>query len=104
MVVIYNRFLTFTLALPRAKINWTQITTLFLYHPEKHYGIPSYALTKIELQTVSKLFTTLSFFLKVKKITTAVYHPQTNGKGERYNRTLGAKIESLRFRSPIGLG
>lgn len=57
------------------------------------HGIPEIILTDCGTEFLSKLFKECCKLLKIEKINTTPYHPQTNGSLERSHRTL---IEYLR--------
>lgn len=52
------------------------------------HGIPEIILTDCGTEFLSKLFKECCKLLKIEKINTIPYHPQTNGSLERSHRTL----------------
>lgn len=91
-VVVTDDFSQLTRAIPTDKIIPGQVATIFLDNWVMPHRKPSCILINNEVQFVSKLFRTLHLFLGVKKLTTTVYHPQTNGEVERYSRPLVARL------------
>lgn len=58
-------------------------------------GIPKVILTDQGTNFTSKLIKELFTLLKVKGVTTSPYHPQANGKTERFNGTLKSILKKL---------
>lgn len=58
-------------------------------------GIPKVILTDQGTNITSKLIKELFTLLKVKGVTTSPYHPQANGKTERFNGTLKSILKKL---------
>lgn len=87
-----DRFSNLTLEILTAKIDSTQVATIFLENWALPSRIPSYELTNYVAQFVSKRFTALCLFLGVEKLTTTTYHPQTKGQVEQYSRAFVARV------------
>ncbi|KAK3089888.1 hypothetical protein FSP39_007378 [Pinctada imbricata] len=58
-------------------------------------GVPRVILTDQGTNFTSKLMKDLFAILKVKGVTTSPYHPQANGKTERFNATLKSILKKL---------
>lgn len=58
-------------------------------------GIPKVILTDQGTNFTSKLIKELFTLLKVKGVTISPYHPQANGKTERFNGTLKSMLRSF---------
>ncbi|CAC5387126.1 unnamed protein product [Mytilus coruscus] len=58
-------------------------------------GIPKTILTDQGSNFTSELLKQLHNFLKVRGITTSPYHPEANGKIERFNGTLKSMLKKL---------
>ena len=61
----------------------------------RRVGIPRIILTDQGSNFTSKLMKELFAILKVKGVTTSPYHPQANGKTERFNGTLKSILKKL---------
>ncbi len=57
------------------------------------YGHPKTLLTDNGMQMTDKFFTHVCQILGVKNFFTTIYHPQTNGQAERFNRTILASLQ-----------
>lgn len=58
-------------------------------------GIPTEILTDQGMPFVSQVIADLCRLLKVKHLRTSVYHPQTDGLVERFNKTLKQMLKGL---------
>lgn len=58
------------------------------------FGAPEKIVTNQGRQFESRLFAALTNLLGIKRIRTTPYHPQTNGKIERFHRTLKQSIKA----------
>lgn len=52
------------------------------------YGVPDFVVTDNRTQVISKLFESVCFILGAELLSTTAYHPQGNGKVERFNKTI----------------
>lgn len=59
------------------------------------YRIPDRVITDQGTNFMSKMFNSICKLLKIKKIHTSSYHPQSNGSLERTHRDLGAYLRSV---------
>lgn len=59
------------------------------------YGIPDQILTDQGTNFMSTLFTQICKLLKIKKLSTTAYHPQSNGALERFHKTLGEYLRNF---------
>ena len=59
------------------------------------FGVPSYITTDQGPQVETDLFAELAKLLGFARLRTAPYHPQANGKIERYHGTLKASLAAL---------
>ena len=64
------------------------IAELFVEEIVCRHGVPSQLLSDRGAAVLSRLLKEICNLLRVKKINTTAYHPQTNGLTERFNRTL----------------
>ena len=64
------------------------IASVFVEETVLKFGIPQVILTDQGSNFLSKLFKNVCKLLKIKKLKTTAYHPQTNGASERTHRVL----------------
>lgn len=76
-----------TRAIPLPKTTVKYIASVFLDIWVMKFGIPSYLLTDNGPQLIAMLFSSVSTYLGVNKLTTMAYHPQRNEHTERYSKT-----------------
>jgi transposase InsO family protein len=77
-----------------------EVTLTFLRHIVLLYGIPQFIVTDQGTQFMSDLFKRLCKLLKLHKLNTTAYHPESNGALERTHKTM---VEYLRcFCNPRG--
>ncbi|CAN8062790.1 unnamed protein product [Agarophyton chilense] len=88
VLVITDRFIKLTRALPVRKTTATDVATAFLSHCVYPYGTLLYLLMDNGSQFVSKFFSQVCATLGIKYVTTTAYHPQTNDQAERFKCTL----------------
>ena len=84
----------YTLAVPISQQDALTIATDFVEQIILKFGIPQTLLTDQGSNFLSELFANVCKLLRVKRIKTSSYHPQTNGALERTHRVL---VEYLRF-------
>ena len=87
----------------------TQITAKNLWDKFiVHYGLPKMILSDQGQDFESQLVADLCTLMGMPKIWTSLYHPQTNGKCERFNSTLIGMLGTLppekksEWKKPIG--
>jgi hypothetical protein len=90
----------YLIAIPMQTQTTEEIALLFLRHIVLVYGIPQIVVTDQGSQFMSDVFKRLCKLLKVDKINTSAYHPESNGALERAHKTM---VEYLRcFCNPQG--
>ncbi|XP_069371637.1 uncharacterized protein [Paralichthys olivaceus] len=91
ILVIVDYATRYPEAVPLRKANAQQIAKeLFLF--SSRVGIPKEILTDQGTPFMSRVTKELCSLLKVKQVRTSVYHPQTDGLVERFNKTLKAML------------
>ena len=70
-----------------------EVALNFMRHIVLQYGIPSSIVTNQGTQFMGDIFKRLCKLLKIHKLNTSAYHPESNGSLERTNKTM---IEYLR--------
>jgi len=65
-----------------------EVVLTFLRYEVLHYGIPNTIVTDQGSQFMSDLFKRLCRLLKILKLNTTAYHPESNGALERTHKTL----------------
>jgi transposase InsO family protein len=83
----------YTLAVPIPQQNAETVAKSFVEEVVLKFGIPQLLLTDQGSNFLSELFANMCKLLKIKKIKTTAYHPQSNGALERTHRVL---VEYLR--------
>ena len=68
------------------------IARLFVEEIVCRHGVPSQLLSDRGAAFLSYLMTEICKLLDTDKLNTTVYHPQTNGLTERFNRTLTSML------------
>ncbi|XP_075949073.1 uncharacterized protein LOC142951429 [Anarhichas minor] len=91
ILVIVDYATRYPEAVPLRKANAKQIAKeLFLF--SSRVGIPKEILTDQGTPFMSRVTKELCALLHVKQVRTSVYHPQTDGLVERFNKTLKAML------------
>ena len=83
----------FTLAIPIVQQDTPTVAKVFVEQIVLKFGIPQTLLTDQGSNFLSELFANTCKLLRIKRIKTSAYHPQTNGALERTHRVL---VEYLR--------
>jgi hypothetical protein len=83
----------YTLAIPIVQQDATTVAKVFVEQIVLKFGIPQTLLTDQGSNFLSKLFANTCKLVRIKRIKTRAYHPQTNGALER---THGVLVEYLR--------
>ena len=78
----------YSLAVPLPNHTANTVAKAFVTNFVCVHGIPDTILTDQGTDFLSKIFTEVCRLLKINKINTSPYHPQTNGSLERSHRTL----------------
>jgi len=78
----------YTLAVPILQQDAETIARVFVEEIILKFGIPLIILTDQGSHFLSELFTNVCKLLKIKKLKTTAYHPQTNGALEITHRVL----------------
>ncbi|KAK7575712.1 hypothetical protein V9T40_011998 [Parthenolecanium corni] len=79
-------------AVPMDDISAESVTRNLYHTWVARFGVPENITTDQGRQFESRLFSQLAKFIGAKKNTTTAYHPQSNGKVERWHRALKASI------------
>ncbi|KAK7605127.1 hypothetical protein V9T40_006985 [Parthenolecanium corni] len=79
-------------AIPMDDISAESVTKILYHTWIARFGVPENITTDQGRQFESKLFANLAKYIGAKKNTTTAYHPQSNGKVERWHRALKASI------------
>lgn len=92
IIFLIDGYKKLTRAIPVIAVTSTSATTIFVDKWVMLYSIYTYLLTKNGLQFVMKFFSALTARLGIKHLTTAAYHPQTNGQVETFSQTIVARL------------
>ena len=61
----------------------------------RHHGLPDSIITDWGSLITSKFWSSLCYFLEIKRILSTAFHPQTNGQTERQNSTIEAYLRAF---------
>lgn len=88
ILTIQDDLSKYSTAIPLQNHTANTIAQAFVEHFVCLHGIPDSIVTDQGREFMSKIFTTCCKLLKIQKINTTAYHPQSNGALERSHRTL----------------
>jgi len=88
ILVICDRFTKVTRAVPLKEISALDVLSAFLGTWVSSYGIPDSVLSDNTPQFAAVLWQGVLKALGIDTNFATPYHPQTNGQGERFNKTL----------------
>jgi hypothetical protein len=94
LVTFIDRGTNWVEADPVSTITASEIAASFLRTWFARFGVPSTLTTDRGTQFESELFAELSKLIGFHRLRTTSYHPQANGKIERFHRTLKACLRS----------
>ena len=98
ILTFHDKLPKYTIAVPISQQDAEIIARVFVEEILLKFGIPQVILTEQGSNFLSELFTNVSKLLKIKKLKTTAYHPQTNGALERTHLVL---VHYLHFGRPI---
>lgn len=93
-LTIIDRFTCWTEAIPIPDITAETVAEAFYANWIARFGTPVRIITDQGRQFESSLYRALATFIGAEKARTSPYHPQTNGKVERWHRTLKTAIKA----------
>jgi len=83
MFTFQDELSKYTIAVPISQQDAETIARIFVEETVLKFGIPQVILTDQGWNFLSDLFTNVCKLLRIKKLKTTAYHPQTNGALER---------------------
>ena len=86
VLFIGDRYSKVTQAVPLRTIYAHDVAHAFFKHWILPYGVPLLVLSDNGSQFAAKFFQAVCAVLGIKQLFTSAYHPQCNGKVERFNR------------------
>jgi len=92
ILVIQDIFTKFVVATPLIDASADAVSRIFLAFWVGPFGVPARLLTDNGSNFTSDLMADLFIVLRIQKIWTSPYHPQTDGSVERFNRTLNNMV------------
>jgi len=95
IIVIVDYFSKWSIAVARRNHTASTCAEVILKHFICQFGTPSSILTDQGPEFESHLFKELCALLRIEKLRTSSYHPQTDGLVERQNRTLISMISKF---------
>lgn len=93
-LTLIDRYTCWTEAIPIPNITAETVAEAFYSQWIARFGTPQKIITDQGRQFECSLFHTLSALLGMQKTRTTPYHPQSNGKIERWHRTLKAALKA----------
>jgi transposase InsO family protein len=100
ILTVVDLFSRYTILVPIIDQKAKTIADALLSQVISHYGTPSAILTDQGTQFESALFQELCDLLKIAKLRTSSYHPQTNGVNERNHRTVNQVLRIFQSENP----
>ena len=94
LLVITDRFTKLTQVIPLRRIHAYTLAVAFVEAWIFKYGSPKTFISDNGKQFAAKFFQAVCSLLGLSNISTSTYHPQKNGRVERYNRTILAMIRN----------
>ena len=94
ILTIIDKYSSFPEAIPLQNITAETVLNAFLLNWIARFGCPETLITDNGSNFRSKLFSDSMSMLGIKHIFTTAYHPQANGKIERFHRQLKASLMS----------
>ncbi|MCP4243484.1 MAG: DDE-type integrase/transposase/recombinase, partial [bacterium] len=92
LLVFSEYFTRYADAWPLKETSAETIARVFVDQVVARYGLPTRLLTDNGSNFVARFMATVCRLLKVKRVFTTTYHPQTDGVVERFNGTLKAML------------
>lgn len=92
-VTMIDRFTRWPEAVPTQDMTAETVAKAIFNNWVARYGVPLQLTTDQGRQFESTLFRELARLLGIKKLRTTAYHPQANGKIERWHRSLKASLK-----------
>ena len=94
LLVMSDRFSNLTHVVPLRRIDAYTVAVAFVEAWVFKYGPPKTFISDNGKQFATKFFQAVFSLLLISNIFTSTYHPQTNGRVERYNRTFPAMLRN----------
>ena len=91
-VTVIDRTTGWPEAIPTSNTTAPAVAEILITHWFSHFGIPAYITSDQGRQFESNLFNALTDLLSAKHIRTTRFHPCSNGKVERWHRSLKSAI------------
>lgn len=91
-ITLIDRYSHWPEVIPVADIRTETVVRSIFMHWISRFGSPEIIITDRGTQFESALFTSFYTLLGIRRVRTTAYHPQSNGKIERFHRTLKTAI------------
>jgi len=95
ILTMMDRYTRMIKMIPMAECTATTVAIAFKNHWLFNYGIPDSTITDRGTQFTSALFKILGKVLGFQRLFTTAYHPQTNGRLERFHRYLKERLRII---------
>ena len=92
ILVISDRYSKLVRTVPLKNITAAHIAQAFVHNWVFVYGPPVRLLSDNGTQFTARFFQNICRILGIRNVFTTTYHPQANGQGERFNRTLTSTL------------
>lgn len=92
VVIMTDMYTKLTIATPTTKIAWSKVANIFSDDRITAYGTPDTMLSENGQQFVSKLFTSLCFYIGTTKLARTALSQQINAQVERNIKTLASPL------------
>ena len=94
LVTMIDKFSRYPMVIPVSNILSTTIARAIMRWIS-YFGPPDKIVSDNGKQFIGKVFQDLCNILKVKHVTTSIYHPQSNGAIERFHRWLKTRLRII---------
>ena len=96
ILVIVDQLIKMVYYIPvKVTINAPSLAKVIINVVVHHHGVPESIVTDQSLLFISKFWSSLYYFLEIKRKLSTAFHPQTNGQTERQNSTMEAYLRAF---------
>jgi transposase InsO family protein len=95
VLVFMDYFSRYAIAIPTENQEGITVANNFFDHVVFKFGVPKALLSDRGTSFIGGVMRSIYDWLKIKKLNTSAYHPQTNGLVERFNQTLINELSKI---------